>query len=166
MKKLICILLLLISMGTMYYFSSQDGETSTVQSNKVIEIIDEIRDRVTLKNEKLISIKNKIISELRGYNKSFLVRKGAHFGIYSIIGAMMMITIYLFSKRVIFSAGISLFLTFLYAVYDETRQLNIDGRAGSFKDVLIDSSGALLAITILSILLFIGKKFALVLKKR
>ena len=51
MKKFVYILLLIISMGTMHYFSSQDGSTSKAQSNAVIEIIDDIRDKVTIKNE-------------------------------------------------------------------------------------------------------------------
>ena len=53
MKKFVYILLLLISMGTMHYFSSQDGSTSKAQSNAVIEIIDDIRDKVTIKNERI-----------------------------------------------------------------------------------------------------------------
>ena len=50
MKKFVYILLLIISMGTMHYFSSQDGSTSKAQSNAVIEIIDDIREKVTIKN--------------------------------------------------------------------------------------------------------------------
>ena len=53
MKKFVYILLLIISMGTMHYFSSQDGSTSKAQSNAVIEIIDDIRDKVTIKNERI-----------------------------------------------------------------------------------------------------------------
>lgn len=161
----ILIVLLAMSMGGMYYFSSQDGNTSSVQSNMAIEIIDEIRDRVTLQNEKLIKINEQIINKLRGYGKDFLVRKAAHFGIYATIGGTMMIIIYLLSKQIIFSACISFTLTFLYAVFDEKRQLSVDGRSGSLKDVFIDSSGALLAISILAFIFMICKGVNFVLKK-
>lgn len=168
-KKTIFIMMLIIllamSMGGMYYFSSQDGSTSSVQSNMVIDIIEEIRDKVTLKNEELIKIKDTIINNLRGYNKSLVVRKAAHFGIYATIGGTMMIIIYLLSKQIIFSACISFTLTFLYAVFDEKRQLGVTGRSGSLRDVFIDSSGALLAISILAFIFMICKSINFILKK-
>lgn len=157
MKKIIFILLLVISMGTMYYFSSQDGKTSSEQSNKVVRVIDEIRAEVTLKNEKLIMVKDKIFNKLRGYGKSYLVRKLAHFSIYAVIGVCMMLVIYAFSKKIILSATFGLLLSMLYAMYDENRQLYVDGRSGSLKDVLIDSSGALTGIIIMVLLLSTGR---------
>ena len=144
-------------MGGMYYFSSQEGSVSSAQSNIAIEIIDKIRDRVTLQNEKLIIVKDKVVNKLRGYGKSFVVRKAAHFSIYATIGGLMMIIIYLLSKQIIFSGCISFTLAFLYAVFDEKRQLGIDGRSGSLKDVFIDSSGALFAICILAFIFMIFK---------
>ena len=162
---IILIMLLAMSMGGMYYFSSQDGNTSSVHSNMAIEIIDEIRDRVTLQNEKLIKIKDVMINKLRCYGKSFVVRKAAHFGIYATIGGTMMIIIYLLSKQIIFSACISFTLTFLYAVFDEKRQLSVDGRSGSLKDVFIDSSGALLAISTLAFIFMICKMIKFIFKK-
>lgn len=168
-KKIILIIMLILllamSMGGMYYFSSQDGNTSSVQSSMVIDIIEEIRDEVTLKNEELIKIKDKIINNLRGYGKEFVVRKAAHFGIYAVIGGVMMIIIYLISKQIIFSACISFALTFLYAVFDEKRQLSVTGRSGSLRDVFIDSSGALLAISILAFIFMFCKGINFILRK-
>ena len=85
MKKIIYILLLIISMGTMYYFSSQEGSTSKNQSNAVIQLVDEIREKVTLKDERLIKINEAVMGELKKYKKSFVVRKAAHFSIYAVI---------------------------------------------------------------------------------
>ena len=164
MKKILCIILLIFCMGSMYYFTSQDGETSYEQSHKLVEFIDKIRDKVTLKNEKLIVLKDKIIEELRGYNKDYLVRKAAHFGIYACIGAFMMLIIYLFSKKVIFSASFGFILTVIYAIYDEKRQLSISGRSSSYIDILIDSTGALIAIVLLSLILLSKKCFRFIFK--
>ena len=68
-----------------------------------------------------------------------------------------MLVIYSFSKHIFLSATLSFTLAFLYAVFDERSQMAVDGRSGNFTDVLIDSSGALLAILILSILFMIIK---------
>ena len=152
MKKFVYILLLIISMGTMHYFSSQDGSTSKAQSNAVIEIIDDIRDKVTIKNEKLKKINEAVMKELKKHKKSLLVRKAAHFTMYAVIGGMAMIVIYSFSKQIFLSSSLSFTFAFLYAVFDERSQMAVDGRSGNFTDVLIDSSGALLAIFILSVL--------------
>ena len=157
MKKYVYILLLMISMGTMQYFSSQDGSTSKAQSNAVIEIIDDIRDKVTIKNEKLKKINEAVMKELKKHKKSLLVRKAAHFTMYAVIGGTAMLVIYSFSKHIFLSACLSFTLAFLYAVFDERSQMAVDGRSGNFTDVLIDSSGALLAILILSILFMIIK---------
>ena len=66
MKKFICALLLIISMGSMYYFSSQDGKTSSIQSGEVTEVADNIfqklRQEITLTDDRLINIKDKILN--------------------------------------------------------------------------------------------------------
>ena len=94
MKKIIYILLLIAAMGTMHYFSTQDGQTSTNQSNAVIEVLDSVRDKVTLKNEKLIKINENIKGRLKRYTKSIVVRKAAHFSMYVVIGSITMIVLY------------------------------------------------------------------------
>lgn len=69
MKKFICILLLLMSMLTMLYFSSQDGPTSKSQADIAIKIIDEVREKVTLKDGRLKEINEKIMKELKNIKK-------------------------------------------------------------------------------------------------
>ena len=158
MKKFIGIVLLILVMGSMYYFSSQDGITSSGQSNKVIEVIDKVRDKVTLKDNRLISIKEKVFNELKNYGREgYVIRKIAHFLIYACIGIVMAYVIYLFSKKVFMSAFLAFILTSTYAYYDEYRQLSVIGRSGSLKDVLIDSSGALAGVCIFFILTIVFK---------
>ena len=50
MKKLIVIILVVFSLGGMYYFSSQNAQMSGNQSQEVVRIIDKIRDKVTLQD--------------------------------------------------------------------------------------------------------------------
>ena len=155
MKKIIYILLLIAAMGTMHYFSTQDGQTSTNQSNAVIEVLDKVRDKVTLKDERLVKINEIIMGKLKKYKKSTIVRKAAHFSMYALIGGIAMIVIYSFSKKIFLAASVSFILSVLYAVFDEKTQIAVDGRNGNIMDVFIDSSGALVAITILLTSFFI-----------
>ena len=166
MKKIIYILLLIAAMGTMHYFSTQDGQTSTNQSNAVIEVLDKVRDKVTLKDERLVKINEIIMGKLKKYKKSTIVRKAAHFSMYALIGGIAMIVIYSFSKKVILSASLAFIFSVLYAAFDEKSQIAIDGRNGNLMDVFIDSSGALVAITILLTSFFMVKTLKKIISKK
>ena len=163
MKKFIVIMLVIISIGGMYYFSSQNGNVSGNQSQIVVNIIDKVRDKVTLKNQNLIKVQTKIYDKLRKLgSKSYIVRKMAHFIIYALIGISLLLFMYVFSKKLMLSSIIAFILSVTYACYDEYRQISIPGRSGSIKDVFIDSCGALTGIiltfsTILIIKLIISK---------
>lgn len=162
MKKIIAILLVFVFAGGMYYFSSQDGQTSKEQSNKVVEIIDYIRDKVTLEDEEIIAIKDKVFNKLKQYGtKKYVVRKLAHFSIYFCIGISVSYLIYLFSKKVLLSSFLAFILAFIYACYDEFRQLSVIGRSGSLKDVFIDSLGAFTGVIV-----FIALTYGIKLIKR
>ena len=166
MKKIIYILLLIVSMGLMHYFSTQDGQASRNQSNAVIEVLDKVRDKVTLKDERLVKINEIIMGKLKKYKKSTIVRKAAHFSMYALIGGIAMIVIYSFSKKIFLAASVSFILSVLYAVFDEKTQIAVDGRNGNIMDVFIDSSGALVAITILLTSFFMVKTLKKIISKK
>ncbi len=165
MKKLIVIMLVVFSLGGMYFFSSQNAHVSGNQSQEVVRIIDKIRDKVTLQDEKLIKIQTNIYDKLKRFgSKSYIVRKMAHFSIYALIGTSLLLFIYEFSKKLLLSSLIAFFLSIIYACYDEYRQLSIPGRSGSIKDVFIDSSGALTGIILTFIIISIIKIIVSLLK--
>lgn len=157
MKKFIVIMLVIISIGGMYYFSSQNGNVSGNQSQIVVNIIEKVRDKVTLKNQNLIKVQTKIYDKLRKLgSKSYIVRKMAHFIIYALIGISLLLFMYVFSKKLMLSSIIAFILSVTYACYDEYRQISIPGRSASIKDVFIDSCGALTGIILtFSIILII-----------
>lgn len=158
MKKFIVLILVVFSMGGMYYFSSQDAQVSGTQSQLVVKIIDKIRDKVTLQDEKLIKIQTKIYDKLKGFgSKTYIVRKMAHFSIYALIGMSLLLFIYLFSKKIVLSSSIAFLFSVMYACYDEYRQLSVPGRSGSIKDVFIDSLGALTGIILTFTIILIIK---------
>lgn len=87
----------------------------------------------------------------------FFLRKMAHFTEFLILGLFFYHAFYRsFLKRM---PVISFLCTALYAVSDEVHQIFVPGRACQFRDMLIDSAGALLGILLISgILLCIHKK--------
>ena len=115
MKKFLVFMLVVCSIGGMYYFSSQDAQVSGSQSQLVVRFIDKIRDKVTLQDEKLIKIQTKIYEKLKGFgSKSYIVRKMAHFSIYALIGISLLLFIYLkYIITPILFPQVSYFLYFL-----------------------------------------------------
>jgi len=86
---------------------------------------------------------------------TFIVRKIAHFTLYSILG-ILIFNILRDSKKLTSRKQIliSLLFTALYATTDELHQLFISGRSGQLRDILIDSTGGLTGI----LLLFFARK--------
>ena len=158
MKKLLCLLLVVLTMGAMYYFSSQEGDVSKHQSDTAVNVIDKMRSEITLKDHKIISVKEKVFNKLKQYgDKGYIVRKMAHFSIYACIGVSISLLVYVLSKRIYIASVLAMIASISYAYYDEMRQLTVDGRVGSMKDVLIDASGAFTGILILFVIVIVFK---------
>lgn len=149
MKKTISIVLLILWMIIIFSFSSADANKSTGTSDKVITTMIEIKDKITDQetpiNEKEIIVKN----------SSFYVRKIAHITEYLILGLLMFNALKQFNILNIYYAII---LCVLYSCTDEFHQLFINGRSGSFRDVLIDTIGILLGTYLYKILVIKKKK--------
>ena len=92
---------------------------------------------------------------------SFWVRKTAHFTVYMALGFCISGT-YKKLKLITPHTLISLLICFLYACSDEFHQSFSPGRGPQFRDVMIDTSGALTGILIFSlvanIVMFILRK--------
>lgn len=149
MKKTISIVSLILWMIIIFSFSSADANKSTGTSDKVITTMIEIKDKITDQetpiNEKEIIVKN----------SSFYVRKIAHITEYLILGLLMFNALKQFNILNIYYAII---LCILYSCTDEFHQLFINGRSGSFRDILIDTIGILLGTYLYKILVIKEKK--------
>ncbi|MBC5629750.1 VanZ family protein [Clostridium sp. NSJ-6] len=130
--------------GLIFYMSNQPGDVSSKQSGLVLKLFQVIGIDL-----------NKELGELA----TFIVRKAAHFTEYFILYLLTVnvMKYYFGIKRAILYA---LIFSIFYACTDEIHQYFIPGREMAFKDVLIDSSGASLAmiITIISIKMNVNKK--------
>ena len=145
-KNYINIALIIIWMFTIFNFSNQNGESSSGLSDKVIVTIAKIITQKDLTQEE----KNTIIKKYK-----FIVRKAAHFTAYLILGllfANLLIDLKGLNKV---SIIISIIFCFIYACTDEFHQLFINGRNGSFIDVLIDTSGAVVGTLLIYFVKFV-----------
>ena len=145
-KKIIYTVLLISWMVVIFLFSNQDGTTSQATSNHVASAI--IDTTVKITNQEITKEKRTSLIE----DTRIIIRKGAHFTLYFILGilAFLTCTSYQVPKPYLYS----ILLCFLYACSDEIHQMFSDGRAAQFLDVMIDTSGAILS----NCLLYLGLK--------
>lgn len=142
-KKLLAWILVIVWMAFIFYMSNQPANISNEQSDFVLNLVKSLG----------IDISNSYVDLA-----ITIIRKGAHFSEYLILNLLYfnLLRFYINKNRALI---LSIVLSFLYASTDEFHQLFVEGRAGRFTDVLIDTSGA----TIGSLLAFLGNK---ILKKR
>lgn len=143
MKK-ISIVLVILWMGVIFYFSNQPATVSTIQSNKVIHILDKISEDSVLGNILHILYKSK--------GASFIIRKSAHMVSYAMLAVLSFIMVYAHKSHIRKSFIYGFLITFLYSITDEIHQLFIPGRAGMIQDVLIDSLGAVIGLSLITLI--------------
>lgn len=135
-KILVSCLLVLMWMAVIFLLSAQDGTSSGDLSHAFTDWLLSFL-RAMLPNSIFESI-----------DWHFLMRKSAHFLAYFILSLLIFNATQLssFSKKnaILFTLIISI----LYAISDEIHQMFVPGRGPAVKDVLIDSSGAILGIVI------------------
>ena len=151
--RIISPVLLVGLMCVIFMLSHQPANESSQTSSSVIRFLAEIfiKDFEDLStNEQL-----EIISSLQ-----FIVRKGAHFSAYFVLGIFSFFTFLTYNTpALIWRSLISLSVCFTFSVSDEIHQLFIPGRSGEIRDVLIDTGGSALSILILFLIfLLIAKK--------
>lgn len=142
MKKIISIILLLLWMSLIFYFSHQPSYDSDKTSNNVIDKLINIVEKISNYefNEEELNIINKSLG--------FPVRKSAHFTIYLILGILFYNLIRLYMNNNSKILIISILMCVIYACSDEIHQLFVFGRSGELRDVLIDFIGSLLGVMI------------------
>ncbi len=137
-KRVLKWIFLLFWMILIFSFSSQNGSTSSSVSNFFVSFFE---------NHCFLAV-----------DLVFLIRKGAHFFEYFILGVLVLFLIreYVLQewRALLYSFCCCLF----YAISDEIHQLFVVGRSGRVMDVIIDGCGALLGILIFSFLLLLKKK--------
>lgn len=139
------VVLLIIWMGVIFFFSSQTGEESSELSGGIVSgmihwIWKDYDSWTVIRQEQLLS------------TLTYLIRKGAHFTEYAILGFLTAGALYSgrHPRKWFFPAAWG--AAAVYAMTDELHQMFTDGRSPQMFDVMVDSAGALTGVLILWLL--------------
>ena len=146
----IFLILTVFVMIAIFCFSSQNDQDSSNTSGSVIGNILQSVD------ENFKSASKEIQAEIIGSYQN-IIRKIAHFTIFTALGFCCLGTFYFTEfkrhNKILGAAVVGL----IYAFFDEVHQIFVPGRGPALKDVIIDFSGVLFGIIILSGIIFIIK---------
>lgn len=138
--RLVFSVLTVLCMIIIFCFSNENSDKSSESSGKITNtavhaVIDNYDE---LPKNKQVSIMNKA---------AIIIRKSAHFSLYAMLGFFMSMAV---GQRKLFSPaslGVIIFC-FLYAFSDELHQSFVPGRSCEFRDMMIDTSGAIMGMLI------------------
>ena len=116
-KRILWITISLGIMSLIFYFSSQNGETSQQTSDFFLPLLQHIP------------------------NASFLIRKTAHFTIFGCLGLSYYQSLSTFPIKKRTCILLSIILVFCYAISDEIHQSFTNGRSCQLSDVFLDTFG-------------------------
>lgn len=131
-------------MVMIFCFSAQTGEQSGAMSGQITRwvvslFVWDFEELPPQKQDELCA------------NVGFLIRKGAHFSEYALLGLFLMLHIHQIRKRTtVCTAWLWAWIVgTLYAASDELHQGFVAGRGPSITDVMIDSSGVITGAVLL-----------------
>ena len=156
-ERIILLILLLGTMTIIFGFSSQDGKESGNISKKITE---QIVKRIPQIQEKEQEEKEIIINRIEK-----VIRKIAHFSIYTVVGILVMALISTYQIKEKNRIIISTIIGIIYACSDEIHQSLVPGRSPMITDVMIDTMGVILGILLITTIKLIIQKYQEKLKK-
>lgn len=147
--RIITMIFLVLTFISIFNFSNQDGQTSGGLSRKVArKMVDVFPYTKNLKEE----AKNKIVEKSQP-----IIRKGAHLSIYTLVGILIMSFISTYKIHLKYKFLISILVGLIYASSYEIHQSFIPDRTASIIDVGIDTSGVLIGIMLVLIIISVYK---------
>lgn len=150
MRKKIFLTLAILWMFVIFYMSNQPAHISSAQSSDAINLLSNVP-----------VIGGAIDTMIANGTAQFVIRKSAHMFSYAILAIFWFMSIY-DGKSIKKTFITSLVITFIYACTDEVHQLFIPGRSGEIRDVLVDSTGAIIGLFIVVLVTkFINNKKAI-----
>lgn len=138
-KQWILLLLLIVWMGTIFFFSAKPAVQSAQMSNSVGKMIGKlfVPDFEKLDIEKQDSFADSI---------DYVVRKSAHACEYAVLGILLFWNYEQKIRKRNLLIAVSWISAAAYAATDEIHQVFVPGRSGQISDVLLDSFGGLFGI--------------------
>ena len=145
-KKILPVVIVLAWMGVIFYFSHQNGTSSSKMSNGITRWV--VNTFVPNYSNLTKAEQSSILKDT-----SYVIRKLAHYSEYAILGLFLFTAVYMFTDNEKIIIPVVSILGILYAISDEFHQSFVGGRAPAVKDVLIDSIGVLTIVFLIGIYL-------------
>ena len=154
LKRIFSIILVILWLFVIYSFSDTVGVTSGIQTRtlfeKIVSKVSKFLQGVGVLKGELP--KSEIKTIVKNYHPIF--RKFCHFFVYFMLGIFSYLSIlFLFNKGIWFCSICTICFSSTYSIFDELHQSFVPGRYGVYTDCLIDTSGAILACILISLLL-------------
>ncbi len=124
-------------MAGIFLFSAETGDESAATSGRFTTLV----ANALLDEDATEEVRTAMTARV-----SFIVRKGAHFSIYALLGACTCFAMQFQPVMPRWRYGIAFVVSALYAATDEWHQSFVPGRSGNMRDVLIDASGVLFGL--------------------
>lgn len=140
-------------MCVIFAFSSQPStESGKVSGGFCSYLVENVNDlfHLHMSGEQMLSFAEEI---------EYPVRKAAHMSEYAVLGLLSFAFCHGFAKREKQCYVTATIMAFLYACTDEFHQYFVPGRSAEFKDVCIDTAGALAGLMILYFILKVVRKY-------
>ena len=155
-KRIVLLILVLIGCITIFCFSEFSAGESTKQSRGLTYNIIKVLNGNKLSEKELIKLTKRV---------NPVIRKIAHFSIYMILA----IFTYMFieelnikskseKERLRKNILYTCIFCIIYAIFDEIHQIYVPGRTGKLIDVIIDTLGSCVGITLLLVNNIIKRK--------
>ncbi len=147
--RIISLILTLGWMGLIFYLSHQtSGESSSLSGGLIEGVV-----KFLFPNASAATLEA-AVSGLQ-----FIVRKGAHFGAFTILGIFSCMAFITYKIPLPVKGAIGFTVAVIYAASDEYHQTFIEGRSGELRDIIIDSCGALLGVSTCIGIYLLTRKF-------
>ena len=151
LRKIIFLILIIINCITIFWYSNQAADDSSSSSGRVVtflaKTIPAIRNMSEQERDKLC---NEVLQPI--------VRKTAHFTLYTLLGIFTMNFVILYNGTT-YQKGLSTWIFgTIYAISDEIHQIFIEGRSCEFRDMCIDSLGIFTGILLTICIAFLVRK--------
>lgn len=143
MKRVLILLLCLLSFGFIFYNSTKPGDAS---NEKSYAILNKIRAEYRELNGEEAKQYNSLPNSAREEKLNLIIRKNAHAFEYCILAVVVSLILFQFNLKGKRAVIYIMFICLFYAVLDEFHQIYVPGRTSSVRDVLIDFAGSLIGM--------------------
>lgn len=133
-KKILGLVVVILWLGVIFYFSASDSSSSTSQTNIAIHTLKNLAEQNPFFNFILLKLTEK-------HSLVYSIRKLAHLTIFCVLQLIIFWVMKLNGYSTLKASIFSMIGVIMYASFDEIHQYFTPGRSAQIRDVFIDSIG-------------------------